>query len=232
VRIVARNRQESPLEIPEELAEYIDRYALDEEVKEKLRQFVRDAAGTGLAITTDDVDARVDQIMAEKAAAEDTDTVTALSRLPGSLSNEQLREIDVSKIRELALGAGDADELGTGFRKVDDKRQLIDTSFLIVEYRFFEGIKSLFATVFLVTDDGRKLFITDGSTGIRAQLEEWTKQHSGNMTRMLCRNGLRMSEYRVCNNDSTVRGMGEEICPTCGETAAKTAATFYINENA
>jgi len=229
---MVRSHQTPAQEIPQDLTEYIDRYVLPEEVKEQLRTFVQEMAALNMSISTDEIDAKVDEIMAMRDAEKEMDSATTALALKGGMSNDELRLITLETARELSVGAGDAGELGTGFKKLEAKSQLVGQGFLILTYRFFEGQKGIFAAVFVITDDGRKLLLTDGSTGIRAQLEEWTEQHNGEVTRMICRNGLRVSTYKVCDTCNKVRGRGEEVCPNCGASGAKEAETYYLDENA
>lgn len=192
--------------------------------------------GLGMSISVDDVAERANQIreMSEAHEMMESDVARAkeLAVLDGALSNDELANIDLQSARALLATAGSADELGTGFRTVKDKRQLIGLPFIIVNYRFFEGDKGRFTAAFLVTDDGRKIMITDGSTGIRDQLERWTSINGGRMRAMAAQKGLRVSSYPFCDNCRAPAPARATECPRCGNQDLSRSETFYIDETA
>lgn len=100
----------------------------------------------------------------------------------------------------------DATELGDGFTVVDDKDSLIGSEFMIIGVGVGTGehknevtgevTRSQFLSCRLVTKDGRKLVLNDGSTGIYQQITTlWVKhpETRGKPIRVL--NGLRKSSY-------------------------------------
>lgn len=83
--------------------------------------------------------------------------------------------------------------LGNGFHKID-KKHLVGVGFIIVDYKFQIGEFGedyVFVQVVTVTD--KKVFFTDGSTGIREQLR--VLQGLGIRGGVLVPNGLAVSEY-------------------------------------
>jgi hypothetical protein len=95
----------------------------------------------------------------------------------------------------------DASDYGTGFDvlSTDAKGTLCGVPFVIVEWRFNEGDAGEFVSVSLVTEDGRKLVLNDGSTGIYQQLKEITGERLARgitaQTGLAVRKGLRVNEY-------------------------------------
>ena len=90
----------------------------------------------------------------------------------------------------------DSIDLGDGFSVVENKDTLLGTPLLILAVHFSEGDHGEFASCRAVTEDGRKVVINDGSTGIFAQLkllQEKRPEIFG--APIMCRNGLRKSEY-------------------------------------
>lgn len=202
-------------------------------IGEELERWVKEfAIGMGMSITPEEVAAKADEIRLQTQAGEEMERARELEKLDGALSNEELANIDLAGARALLATAGSADELGTGFRTIKDKHQLIGQPFIIVNYRFFEGDKGRFTAAFLVTDDGRKLMLTDGSTGIRDQLERWTMLNEGRMRAMACQKGLRVSGYPFCDNCRQPAPARATECPTCGNQDLSRAETFYIDESA
>lgn len=87
-----------------------------------------------------------------------------------------------------------SDVLGDGFKMLDNKSQLLGLGFFAVAWNFSMGDHGEFVAVKLVTEDNRKLVITDGSTGIYAQLAAYSK-NTGRYGGLFVRKGLRVSEY-------------------------------------
>ncbi len=104
-----------------------------------------------------------------------------------------------------------ADEIGSGFILLKDKNRLIDVPFVIMsfslsqsdEYRDKDGNALTFASIMLVTQAGERFIITDGSTGLCAQLDEWYVR-SGRMGGLFVKGGLRESTYDL--PDGTGKG--------------------------
>jgi len=120
------------------------------------------------------------------------------------------------------LTVSDVTEYGTGFEVCEDKRQLVRVPFIVLDWRFSEGDHGRFVSMTVVTRDGRKLIINDGSTGIRQQMEKITedrlKRFEGDLTKahagLAVPKGLRVSEYVYVDRETG---------------KAKDATTYYLN---
>lgn len=139
-------------------------------------------------------------------------------------------EKEAEKARNLRLKEMSLNELQKEFQFVDaselleteqfgpilkDKSVLVGTPFLIVEWFFYPGdFGEDFVSMKVVTMDGRKFIVNDGSTGITAQLRA-TSEKRNVYGGMACRKGLRVSEYTYTNDK------GVEV----------PAATFYIDNS-
>lgn len=97
-----------------------------------------------------------------------------------------------------------ADLIGDGFESLDNKDLLINVPFVILDYKFSDnGNYGEFVIIRLMTQDNRKYRLTDGSTGILADIQKLARRNVvGNV---LCRKGLTVSEYEYidANNKKT-----------------------------
>lgn len=97
----------------------------------------------------------------------------------------------------------DSADLGDGFSLVDDKMVLVKVPFIILaanfsegDYKREDGTTGTFVSCRIVTEDGRKLVMNDGSTGIHDQIQMlWSQRPETKGKPIVCRNGLRVSEY-------------------------------------
>jgi hypothetical protein len=97
----------------------------------------------------------------------------------------------------------DSADLGDGFALVEDKMTLIKVPFIILaanfsegDYKREDGTIGTFVSCRIVTEDGRKLVLNDGSTGIHDQIQMlWAMKPETVGKPIVCRNGLRVSEY-------------------------------------
>lgn len=105
----------------------------------------------------------------------------------------------------------DASDFGTGFSVVD-KATLVNTPFVILRMKFNDGDHGVFVSCEAVTEDGRKVVINDGSTGIRAQCERIHKTAPGQP--VLVKRGLTRSDYTYIDEKGT----------------SKAATTFYLSQ--
>lgn len=96
-----------------------------------------------------------------------------------------------------------ASDLGDGFSVVDNKSSLIGVMFIVLEVGFHKGdIKKddgefgEFASLRIVTKDGRKLVINDGGTGIPEQIKALWKHKPETIGKpIMVPKGLRVSQY-------------------------------------
>lgn len=134
------------------------------------------------------------------------------------ISSSDLREIDswesAINLATNAFGGivNAADVLGDGFQNVD-KERLIDREFVILSYTFTKDKTSdaPFVVVRVVLRDGRKLFFTDGSTGVMSQCRDL--ESAGLTGGIYVARGLRVSRYTVTDD----KGKDKE------------AATYYFD---
>lgn len=139
--------------------------------------------------------------------ADDSADISAGEPRDPQFSDAQLRGVD-SFDAAMALvteAYGDvldaAEEIGSGFTKLENKNRLVGLTFLIVTYTFSDGdfrdengFLQKFVSVRIVTRTGEKLWFTDGGTGIYRQLEDLSVR-SGRNGGVLVTDGLRVSEY-------------------------------------
>jgi len=111
--------------------------------------------------------------------------------------------------------------------KGDDKYKLLDMPFYVRSWR--ESVDketgNPFTILYLVTAGNEAYILTDGSTGIHAQLQTITadriaKGHGSPIDNLLVANGLRVSEYGV-----TAEGKPAKE----GEKVVSKGATFYLS---
>lgn len=134
-----------------------------------------------------------------------------------------------------------ADEMGTGFQLTQDKSMLVGKKFLALKWNFnSQGDYGVFVSVACVTADGGKYIINDGSTGICAQLLEYSTK-SGRFGGILAPRGLRESSYATCKACGQPRTAFDETCENtmsngsvCGNTDTDrgTGATYYVDLSA
>jgi hypothetical protein len=100
--------------------------------------------------------------------------------------------------------------LGNGFNVLPtaDKGRLVGVPFLIMEWRFYQGDQGEAVALMLVTEQGEKLIVNDGSTGIREQLKSLPRKP------VIVRRGLVCSDYDYTN-------------PATGEVSR--ATTYYLS---
>lgn len=87
-----------------------------------------------------------------------------------------------------------ATEIGDGFIILDNKDELLDKPFVILHATFGAGdFGSEFCIMRVVSASG-KYIVTDGGTGINAQLRAYVEE-KGSATALVCQRGLRKSVY-------------------------------------
>lgn len=111
----------------------------------------------------------------------------------------------------LALAAQDghapvsATEYGSGFEVLKDKRELVGQPFVIVMAGFWDSEYEVeggqFISLHVVTKDGRKAIINDGSTksGIAHDAKVILEQR-GTLVGVVCEKGLSVSEYEYVDD--------------------------------
>ena len=132
------------------------------------------------------------------AKASATDNKEVATRSANSISDADLRNLNPDNVVEFLKSQGveltDISAFGSGFTILKEKDQLIGKWFIIVEWKFSLGDFGEFVSALIMTKDGDKFVINDGSAGIYQQLlaitEETEKRHG-----LVVRNGLTRSDY-------------------------------------
>jgi hypothetical protein len=170
-----------------------------------------------------------------------TDTTTSLN-----ITDDILRGIDSFDAAIAAATAvfGDvlsfSDEMGNGFRILQDKNLLVGKRCVFMHWRFSEGDFGVFVSAAVVTTEGEKYIVNDGGAGIHADLMEYSAR-TGRFGGMLAPNGLRVSEYTTCNGCNGPRLARVETCTNtlhngsvCGDTDAGRgmSTTHYVDLSA
>lgn len=144
-------------------------------------------------------------------ASNDETASTDVARTVTSLTSEDYASIssfdDALRLVGEKLGGEvvDASDLGDGFSVLDKaaKKTLIGVPFLVLsvsfhdgDYKDEDGNFTQFASLRIVTRDGRKLVLNDGGTGIPEQIKTlWKMRPQTTGKPILVHKGLRVSEY-------------------------------------
>ena len=100
-----------------------------------------------------------------------------------------------------------SEEMGTGFGLLEDKSKLVGVPLVILEVQEHPGdFSEAFVSLTVVTRDGGKYIVNDGSTGIRDQIFGYWDQHPEAVTPgvagerkslkpFVCRHGFTESNY-------------------------------------
>lgn len=135
-----------------------------------------------------------------------------------------------------AMGAWSDDEFGGVVEletewKMVEKETLIGVPFLIHSFTFNKSDKGArrnsFVSCHVITEDDRRLVFNDGSSGVHDQLEQIARE-TGRGGGILCRSGLRVSEFRFHNDPK--EDIDQSVCKD-GSCKFKhgEAKTFYLN---
>lgn len=114
------------------------------------------------------------------------------------------------------------DVLGDGFTVIRDKTLLVNVPFLAVDWDFIPGEQGLYATVRVITSDGRKYRISDGSSGICKQLKDFTEKHI-TQRGLLVKGGLVKSEYPITTTGEACKEDDPNRDPN------RQGSTFYLS---
>lgn len=100
-------------------------------------------------------------------------------------------------IAALGQNAVDVSErYGDGFDELPDLRQLLKRSFVIVDARFTPGVGGEKVTCRILTADGQRYYFNNGSpTGVYGQLRLIAGPDVMGVVGIVCRKGLRVSDY-------------------------------------
>lgn len=124
-------------------------------------------------------------------------------------------------------------EISDGYEILENKDRLISTTFIIVDWHKFDSAEfnQEATTVRLMTMTGEKLRISDGSTGIHAQLDEIYRArvdagHPMPNAGVVVKNGLTKSEYWVSIADG--KAMTQKEAEETPADLRKKAKTYYL----
>ena len=159
------------------------------QVEREVSAFVESMAALNLTLSEDEIEAKRKELTAA-LSGEDMALVQAEA---GDVQSWDQVQALMSQPDLLILD---------DYQKLDDKSLLINVPFFINRWWFTEGEMGGFAVLQCIAQrairtpagDTQKVVITDGSTGIFNQLRELTMK-TGRNTKMLVRNGLRVSQY-------------------------------------
>ena len=169
------------------------------------------------------------------------EAIPSLAR-PDNDTLRELRTVDdvQAYLESQGVGIIDAiDNLGTGWIRPEGqeaneniKRALVETPCTLLMWilspgdYFRNGERTNFATLFVITDKGERYIVTDGSTGLSKELEEFT-QRTGITQGLRLRRGLRKSDYKL---DAKALSEGQAVVVSRDfEGPTADATTFYLN---
>lgn len=125
-------------------------------------------------------------------------------------------------------------EVSDGFERYgeEDKPSLVGTPFIILDWRRLSGDMGMFATVRVLTRDGKRIRFSDGSSGVYQQLlqieiEREKKGHKALSQGVLVRKGLRASEYYVYKDSREV--IPKDLVDTVPKEQKLKANTYYLD---
>lgn len=102
----------------------------------------------------------------------------------------------------ITVSAGE--EVSDGYERVaeSDKRKFVGTPFIIIDFVPLEGDQGPYATIRLMTAEGGRYRMADGSAGIYTQLMDIAEQrraagHPAPTQAIAVKGGLRVSEYYI-----------------------------------
>lgn len=137
---------------------------------------------------------------AKKTAASTTSTEVevpgkniTVDELAALTSFDDALKLVQEKIGEDNVGVAAA-EIGDGFKLLENKDQLIGIPFIAVTWDFHQGDHGEFVSAKVMTRDGQKYIVNDGSSGIRDQLMGYTAKKN-TQGGLYCEKGLRRSNY-------------------------------------
>lgn len=118
-----------------------------------------------------------------KFADLDDETLASISSLEDAVAILNGSGIEVTDIADLGDGFG-----------IGDKNEYVNVPLMVLDWKFSDGdYGDKFAIFRVVTADGRKAVLTDGSTGIRQQLENFSRRNINGG--VLVKRGLTRSDY-------------------------------------
>lgn len=154
--------------------------------------------------------------MARKANGSDVEKTPAYSveELAGISSFEEALNLATEKHGAESVARA-SEQIGDGFKLLENKDQLCGVPMLIMAWDFHMGDHGEFVSAKVVTKDNNKFIVNDGSSGLRDQLMAYSAK-TGSQTNLFCDKGLRRSDYKYTDEDGT----------------EKPATTYYLDTSA
>jgi hypothetical protein len=126
------------------------------------------------------------------------------------------------------------EEISDGFERLENKDVLIGQTLVLIDWNRFwsEQYQQHAFTMRILTAQGAKYRIADGSTGIAKQLMEITEARANDPTKfpnggLLVKDGLRKSEYWVSKQDN--RALSAQEAEATPADQKRKAVTYYLN---
>ena len=165
------------------------------------------------------------------------ETQGEVTHTTAQLNVETLRSMEsfddaLAALIDAGITPADSSEYGDGFELATDrdKESLVGTPFVVLSYAVADGdYGDKFVSLRIMTANGRKLILNDGSTGIKDQALNTILPARGTLVGLHCRHGLRASTYTFCEDCKTIGKSNSSQCPQCGHSPMKPAATFYFD---
>jgi hypothetical protein len=164
---------------------------LERDVEQAINQYIEWAAGLNMTLSEDEIQQKRNDLYREMGGGQ---------LVPQDAGSREVESFD--EVRELIEADPSSVAVVDDYQKLDDKSQLVNVAFFINRWWFTEGDMGDFAVMRCVVSrpvltpagETDKVVVTDGSTGIFAQLRKFTQktQRTGNL---LVRHGLRVSQY-------------------------------------
>jgi len=153
-----------------------------------------------------------------------------------TLNAETLTQLDsfdaaIQALVDAGLSPTPVSEYGDGFEVLDEKEkgQLVNQPFVILASSLNpDGEYGEYISLRIMTKDGRKLVLNDGSTGIKDQAK-FIMNERPTLAGLVCAKGLRSSDFSFCENCKTVGKRGAAQCSSCGHSPMKPATTYYLD---
>lgn len=138
----------------------------------------------------------------------------SVDELAAIVSFDDAMALATAKLGEDGISRA-SEEIGDGFKLLENKDQLIGIPMLLVTWDFHQGDHGEFVSAKVVTRDNQKFIVNDGSSGIRDQLVAYSakKFRQGGL---FCDKGLRRSDYKYTDENGI----------------EKPATTYYLDTSA
>ena len=131
----------------------------------------------------------------------------------------------------LTISTGD--EISDGFERLENKDRLVSVPIILIDWNVFysQEYQNEAYTIRLMTSTGEKFRIADGSTGIKAQLDEITVKRLANGEKfpnggLMVKDGLTKSEYWV--SKETGKALSNAEAEAMPASERRMAATYYL----